>query len=156
MPTCVAQTPRGRSFDDFLATTGLTLIDAARCVSRTPGGGLHLIYQLQPGERPRNRAGDIGIGIDTRGVRKDGEAAGYYIAPGSRRSDGKCYQRVSANDINTPVEGGLEDAQPAPKHLLFVATFNANERQRIVDNPSLARAIRQAATTEWWPTSTSG
>jgi hypothetical protein len=103
-----------RSFDDFLATTGLELIDAARCVSRTPGGGLHLIYRLQPGERPRNRAGDIGIGIDT------------------------------------PVEGDLEDAQPAPKHLLFVATFIAIERQRIVDNPSLARAIRHAPTTEWW------
>jgi voltage-gated potassium channel Kch len=27
---------------------------------------------------------------------------------------------MRSNDINTPVEGGLEDAQPAPKHLLFV------------------------------------
>jgi hypothetical protein len=139
-----------RSFDDFLATTGLASIDAARCVSRTPGGGLHLIYRLQPGERPRNRAGDIGIGIDTRGVRKDGEAAGYFIAPGSSRSDGKCYHLVSADDINTLVEGGPEDAQPAPRLLLFVATFNANERQRIVDHPFLAKAIRQAPTTEWW------
>jgi hypothetical protein len=71
-----------------------SLADLTPCVSRTPSGGLHLIFRLQSGERPRNRAKDIGPGLDTRGVKQDGSSAGYFIAPGSRLPDGTGYELI--------------------------------------------------------------
>lgn len=81
-----------------------TVADLTPCVSRTPNGGLHLIFRLQPGERPRNRARDIGAGLDTRGVKADGTSAGYFIAPGSILPDGRRYQFVDAITLE-PVGG---------------------------------------------------
>jgi hypothetical protein len=84
-----------RSLNNLLSKLGLdTLGDLTGCVSRTPSGGLHLIFALQPGERPRNRARDIGAGLDTRGVREDGASGGYFIAPGSILPDGRRYEFV--------------------------------------------------------------
>jgi hypothetical protein len=77
------------------SVAGLTM-----CVSRTPSGGLHLIFRLLSGERPRNRAKDIGPGLDTRGVKADGTSAGYFIAPGSTLPDGRAYTLVDATTIN--------------------------------------------------------
>ena len=84
-----------RSLNNLLSELGLdTLGDLTACVSRTPSGGLHLIFRLQPGERPRTRARDIAAGLDTRGVREDGASGGYFIAPGSILPDGRRYQFV--------------------------------------------------------------
>jgi hypothetical protein len=77
---------------------GLTI-----CISRTPSGGLHLIFRLRPGERPRNRARDIAPGLDTRGVKANGSSAGYFIAPGSVLPDGRCYQLVDPTTLE-PIE----------------------------------------------------
>ncbi len=83
------------SLNQLLADLGLeTIADLTHCVSRTPSGGLHLIFALQQGERPRNRASDIGAGLDTRGVREDGSSAGYFIAPGSVLPDGRKYEFI--------------------------------------------------------------
>lgn len=86
-----------RSLGELLCRLGLeTVRDLARVVVQTPGGGLHLYFRLQPGERPRNRAKDIGAGLDTRGVTADGSPAGYVIAPGSTLPDGRSYRLIDA------------------------------------------------------------
>ncbi len=86
-----------RSLGELLSRLNLeTTRDLARVVVRTPGGGLHLYFRLEPGERPRNRAKDIGAGLDTRGVTTDGQAAGYVIAPGSALPDGRSYELIEA------------------------------------------------------------
>lgn len=84
-----------QSLNELMASLGVqTLAEMTPCVSRTPSGGLHLIFRLQPGERPRNRARDIGAGLDTRGVKANGTSAGYIIAPGSVLPDGRRYELV--------------------------------------------------------------
>jgi hypothetical protein len=93
------------SLNALLARLGLdSIADLTACVSRTPSGGMHLIFQLQPGERPRNRARDIGAGLDTRGVKADGASAGYFIAPGSLLPDGRSYALVDATTLE-PIGG---------------------------------------------------
>lgn len=95
-----------RSLNELMSRLGVqTIADLTRCVSRTPSGGLHLIFRLQPGERPRNRARDIGAGLDTRGVKADGSSAGYFIAPGSILPDGRSYRLIDAADLDL---GGAE------------------------------------------------
>jgi hypothetical protein len=89
-----------QSLNALMARLGAeTIADLTPCVSRTPSGGLHLIFRLQPGERPRNRARDIGTGLDTRGVKADGTSAGYFIAPGSTLPDGRRYELVDASTL---------------------------------------------------------
>lgn len=98
--------PGRRSLNELMARLGgETISDLTPCVSRTPSGGLHLIFRLQPGERPRNRARDIGGGLDTRGVKADGTSAGYFIAPGSTLPDGRGYEWVDATTLE-PIGGG--------------------------------------------------
>ena len=90
------------SLNALMARLGAeTIADLTPCVSRTPGGGLHLIFQLQLGERPRNRARDIGAGLDTRGVKADGTSAGYFIAPGSTLPDGRRYELIHATTLDS-------------------------------------------------------
>jgi hypothetical protein len=129
-----------------------SVADLTRVVIRTPSGGLHFYFALREGERPRNRARDIGPGLDTRGVRSDGVSAGYVIAAGMELPDGRRYQPVDAADpdLRTPDEIDITEPRPAPRPLLFMATFSASQRQRIANTPSLARAIREAKTTQWW------
>ena len=93
-----------RSLNELMARLGVeTIADLTPCVSRTPSGGLHLIFQLQIGERPRNRARDIGAGLDTRGVKVDGTSAGYFIAPGSMLPDGRRYVLIDPADLHAIV-----------------------------------------------------
>lgn len=83
------------SLRGLLSKLGLeTVADLTRVAARTPSGGLHLYFALRDGERPRNRAGDIGAGLDTRGVKEDGTSAGYVIAPGTVLPDGRSYDWV--------------------------------------------------------------
>jgi hypothetical protein len=90
-----------RNLHALLLRLGLASVaDLTRCVSRTPGGGLHLIFRWQPGERPRNRAKDIGDCLDSRGVKADGTSAGYFIAPGSRLPTGASYELIDASNID--------------------------------------------------------
>jgi hypothetical protein len=77
-----------------------TLADLTPIVSRTPSDGLHLFFKFEPGTTPRNRASDIGPGLDTRGVRKDGRSAGYIIAPGTILPNGRSYRLVDASELN--------------------------------------------------------
>ena len=77
-----------------------TVRDLSRVIVETPSGGLHLYFRLQPGERPRNRAKDIGAGLDTRGVTADGRTAGYAIAPGSTLPDGRSYRLIEALPVS--------------------------------------------------------
>jgi len=82
-----------RTFDKLLHRLGLNAVaQLSEVVSRTPSGGMHLFFALQDGEHPRTRAGDIGPGVDTRGVRLDGAPGGYFVAPGSVLPDGRRYR----------------------------------------------------------------
>jgi hypothetical protein len=93
----------------LLARLGIeSIADLTRVVSRTPSGGLHLFFRLPEGARPRNRARDIGPGLDTRGVKLDGASAGYFIAPGSVLPDGRRYQLIDACEL--ALEGVCDDA----------------------------------------------
>jgi hypothetical protein len=135
------------SLNELMARLGVeTIADMTPCVSRTPSGGLHLIFRLQPGERPRNRARDIGAGLDTRGVKADGTSAGYFIAPGSTLPDGRRYELVDAITLEPIVAPpqSLQNAMPAPRKLLGLATFNAAERAAIAASPELRQAIRDS------------
>jgi hypothetical protein len=76
-----------------------TVADLTPIVSRTPSDGLHLFFKLGTGTTPRNRASDIGPGIDTRGVHKDGRSAGHIIAPGTMLPDGRSYRLVDPSDL---------------------------------------------------------
>ena len=43
-----------QSLNELLACLGLeSVADLTGCISRTPSGGLHLVFRLQAGERPR-------------------------------------------------------------------------------------------------------
>jgi hypothetical protein len=141
-----------QSLDALMARLGAeTIADLTPCVSRTPSGGLHLIFRLQPGERPRNRARDIGAGLDTRGVKADGTSAGYIIAPGSKLPDGRHYELVDAITLE-PIEASacpFENAATAPRKLVGLATFNAAERAMIAASPELRQAIRDGDPAEW-------
>ena len=89
------------SLRELLAKLGLTTIgDLTRVAARTPSGGLHLYFAIRDGERPRNRASDIGSGLDTRGVKGDGTSAGYVIAPGSVLPDGRAYEWVDTATLS--------------------------------------------------------
>jgi hypothetical protein len=54
--------------------------------TRTPRGGLHLLFRWSPHDSLRNSAGKLGPGLDVRG---DG---GYVIMPPSQRADGAAYR----------------------------------------------------------------
>jgi hypothetical protein len=83
------------SLMQLLAHFGLeSVADLTAIISRTPSGGLHLFFRWLPGETPRNRACDIGAGLDTRGVTADAKPAGYFIAPGSVLPDGRSYELI--------------------------------------------------------------
>lgn len=141
-----------QSLNELMARLGVEkLADLTPCVSRTPGGGMHLIFRLQPGERPRNRARDIGAGLDTRGVKADGNAAGYFIGPGSMLPDGRRYEQVDAATLE-PIGAdacAFDNAVPALRGLLYLAAFNAAERAVIAASPELRDAIRTSGPEEW-------
>ena len=125
--------------------------DLTRVIVRTPSGGFHLYFSFADGETPRNRAGDIGLGLDTRGVKADGSAAGYVIGPGSKLPDGRCYELLDPMSL-TPTSPSLdfmEDASPAPRGLLTLATFNAPERGLIRADANLRQSLRDASASEW-------
>jgi hypothetical protein len=141
-----------RSLNELMADVGVeTIADLTKCISRTPSGGLHLIFPLQAGELPRNRARDIGPGLDTRGVKADGASAGYFIGPGSALPDGRRYELVDASTLK-PIEAQahpFKTAMPAPRKMLGLATFNAGQRAVIAASPELRQAIRDATPAEW-------
>lgn len=127
------------------------IADLTPCVARTAGAGLHLYFRLQSGERPRNRARDIGAGLDTRGLRSDGMSAGYVIAPGSTLPDGRRYQLIdpaTLEPIDIPTNP-FGNAPPAPRELLYLASFNAAERAVITRTPGLREAIQQSEPSKW-------
>lgn len=141
-----------QSLSELMARLGVeTIADLTPCIGRTPGGGLHLIFELRQGERPRNRARDIGAGLDTRGVKADGTSAGYFIAPGSTLPDGRRYQPIDATTLESiePPADPFGNAAPAPLGLLFLASFNVAERAVIAASPELRDAIREAEPAEW-------
>ena len=141
-----------QSLNRLMARLGVeTIADLTPCVSQTPSGGLHLIFRLKPGDRPRNRARDIGTGLDTRGLKGDGSSAGYFIAPGSTLPDGRRYELVDATTMEPiePPECPFENAAPSPRGLLYLATFGAGERTVIAESPNLREAIRGSDSAKW-------
>lgn len=92
---------------------------------RTGGGGRQLFFRWS-GERIRNRARDLGPGLDTRGVREDGTPAGYSVIPPSRHASGRAYEWLSPAPDFTK-------AAPAPLWLVFLATFNKRERDALAE-----------------------
>jgi hypothetical protein len=89
-----------QSLNSLLAWLGLeNVADLTSVVSRTPSGGLHLFFRFEPETTPRNRAGDIAPGLDTRGVSANGTSAGYFIAPGSLLPDGRTYQLLNPTEL---------------------------------------------------------
>ena len=86
--------------------------------TRTPRGGLHLLFAWDP-ERPvPNSCGKVGAGIDIRG---DG---GYIIVPPSKRGDGASYQWETPPEQFRPV--------PAPAWLYSLVFAKRNRKD---DNP---------------------
>ena len=106
------------SLNELMARLGVaTIADLTPCVSRTPSGGLHLIFRLQSAERPRSRARDMGAGLDTRGMKADGTSAGYFVAAGSKLPDGRRYEPLDAITLE-PIEApthSFESAAPATR-----------------------------------------
>jgi hypothetical protein len=140
-----------QNLNAILAHLGVEkLADLTPCISRTPGGGLHLVFRLRPGERPRNRARDIGLCLDTRGVKEDGTSAGYFIAPGSTLPDGRRYQSVDPVTLEPGDEiAWFPSAALAPRELLYLATFSAAERGVIESQPDLRASVRNADPGDW-------
>ena len=90
-----------RAYESSWQSSSLgTVADLTRIAARTPSGGLHLYFAFGDGERPRNRANDIGAGLDTRGLKEDGTSAGYIIAPGSVLPDGRAYEWVDTATLS--------------------------------------------------------
>jgi hypothetical protein len=141
-----------RSLKDLIAYFNIGYLAALTpCVSRTPSGGLHLIFRMRPGERPRNRARDIGPGLDTRGVKANGTSAGYFIGPGSVLPDGRRYQLVDASTLELIDDGeySFKSAFPAPLALLGLASFSAAESGMIAASRQLQVAILGSDPCEW-------
>ena len=128
--------PGLQHFEALLHELGCeTAADLSPCRTLTPRTGLHLCFEYEPGTTPATRAGDIAPGIDTRGL------GGSIVLPGSIRRDGRRYQW----------QGGcrtFHDAPRMPRHLLFLATFNARDRQLIAETPELAD-LHKAPATDW-------
>lgn len=141
-----------RSLNELLARIACeTIADLTRCVVRTPSGGIHLYFRLAPNERPRNRARDIGAGLDTRGVKADGSSGGYVIAPGSTLPDGRRYVLVDARTLepSEPPDEPFASGATAPRGLLYLASFNAAERAVVAASPEMRDAIRGSDPAEW-------
>ena len=73
---------------DLAKKNGIVLT-ASPCVD-TPSGGGHCYYRLPPGMEATNSTGTLPDGLDVRG-------AGYVVAPGAMRRDGRRYSRVSGS-----------------------------------------------------------
>lgn len=110
--------------------------------TRTPSGGLHLHFRLRNGEVFRNRASDVAPGLDTRGVKEDGSPAGYIIAPGNRLADGRNYAHAGESR-------DLSEAAFVPSRLLYLATFNRAQRDKIKCTPPLLALIRESYPADW-------
>jgi hypothetical protein len=124
--------------------------DLSPILVKTPSGGLHVYFMLRLSERPRNRAGDIGAGLDTRGVTAEGRPAGYVIAPGSVLPDGRSYDLIVPNSVAVPSYAAtLRGAPSAPRELLYLATFSRAQRQHIAANTALQSAIGAAPPSDW-------
>ena len=83
------------SLAELMQRFGVELLgDLSPLITTTPGRGLHIYFKLRPGETPRSRAGDIGLGLDTRGE------GGYIIAPGNVLPDGRRYQRFTGGSLS--------------------------------------------------------
>ena len=123
-------------FQTFLAGEGLETEDDLTDVwAITPSGGRHYYFEFEHGTCPKTRAGDIAPNVDSR------ELGGSIIIPGNRRRDGRSY-----------IWGGRgrhHDVRPMPRKLLYLKTFNANERRLIMDTPKLKEAMKWANPAEW-------
>ncbi len=117
-------------------------------VQQTPNGGFHVWFERN-GIRIRNRAGDVGPGLDTRGVTREGEPAGYVLVSPStiRRKDRAGLGRYEWLDP-TALER-LGDVPEMPRDLAYLCTFNKHEREVIAADPAL-RAKIEAATPQKW------
>lgn len=71
------------NFRDLCNFLGIDLANVPSVT--TPSGGCHFYFKQPRGEKIKNSAGEIGIGVDVRG---DG---GFVIVAGARRADGKEY-----------------------------------------------------------------
>ncbi len=139
--------PEGlQSLNQLLTRLGLEQIaDLSNVIVRTPGDGLHLYFKLRPGEAPRSRAGDIGLGLDTRAI------GGGIIAPGNVLPDGRSYRFVDPCDL-TDAEFDvtrLRNAPAAPRGLLYLATFKARDRRLIAETPALREQVRDTESSAW-------
>ena len=92
-------------------------------VSLTAGGGTHHIFRQPPEGAPlTNRKGSLPPGVDVRGQ------GGWIVAPGSVRSDGKCYeQQPGAPSLVEAFQNGT------------IPTVPAHVVELIARSPSLAR-----------------
>ena len=129
-----------------LAALGLEqFADLTSYIVRTPSTGWHGYFSCVNGELPRSRASDIEPGFDTRGI------GGGIIAPGNVLPDGRRYQRVDTQDLTTPIDAELSvlDLPPAPRDLLWLATFGVRERKIIDANDDLRDLLRAAQPGDW-------
>ncbi|MFA5952795.1 MAG: bifunctional DNA primase/polymerase [Hyphomicrobium sp.] len=125
------------AFNHLLARLGCeTVEDLSPAWVKTPSGGLHLYFILDPDTTPRTRASDIAAHIDTRGL------GGSIVLPGNVLPDSRAYQWAGPF-------ASICDAPKAPRGLLWLATFNARERREIRERPELLSALRNADPTRW-------
>jgi hypothetical protein len=124
------------SFAALLARLGCDVAeDLSRVWSHTAGGGRHYFFQLESGTAPRTRASDIAPNIDSRGI------GGAIIIPDNVLPDGRAYRWGG--------KARLRDAEPMPRELLYLMTFNSRERTLITETAILTEAIKEASPDRW-------
>src|SRR3712207_8340242 len=58
------------------------------------------LFRSWHGELVRSRAGDIGPGLDTRGVKEDGSEGGLLVLPGSTHKKDRKSTRLNSSHAN--------------------------------------------------------
>ena len=112
--------------------SGIVLTESP-CVD-TPSGGGHCYYRLPPGMASTDSPGTLPGGLDVRG-------AGYVIAPGAMRRDGRRYRPVTSSpDLAAAFKAGTIPVLPDA----FAAHITAG-KHKPVESPLPTKGALQAA-----------
>ena len=93
------------------------------CCYATPGG-MRYVFTWADGVTIRNRAGDIGPGLDVRGGHANGRVTGQMVVPPSVNAEGGRYEWIKPYTA-------FHGIQSAPLWFLFLVIFNKRQRERL-------------------------